>query len=204
MKGSPDHCPHCQTQLTLEQILTHRPFSCPSCELLINPRPNRNRLFVTGCLTTAGLIAISAVGLGIGWAGAVPLGLLFGLVVWTVLLSVLDKVWPRPPSLKPHEIRTANYPFLADSIECILTSEEWTPEFDRKLVDVKQCQSYDEDLENYLVALILAYKGFKNGNPSKEFLIEGKIPTLDELRRELKAVARDMRLGEKSCKRIET
>ena len=131
------------------------------------------------------------VGLVVGIAGSVTLA---NAITW-----VLDRWFARPPTLRKHELREEPQLVVevADFVDSIGGAREWTSEQDSKLESIWEERSLDEDLVNQaLIAAKELRSRLRDGDePVKHRTGEIRSLTLDELRLELAAIARDLRVA---------
>jgi hypothetical protein len=123
-----------------------------------------------------------------------------GILVISAAFKAMNSLWPHPPVLVPHTLRTYpdNLPPLAEFLDQIAGAAEWSPEFDKQLDAVKRQKTYDDWLENVAIEFAELYKDRLQGGPPQKRRGIKQDFRLEELRAELRAIAGDVRIAGKS------
>ncbi len=191
-------CPFCHTRLSPEVAPSYRPFSCPSCHLLIQPRPYYQRYGTLGCLTVCAICLLGPLVFGLRWYLGL-IGIAVGVFIIAKGLHFAAGVWPQPPALVPYTLQTypENLPPFSEFLDQIAAASAWRDEFDSQLVGAKGRRTYDDELENVAIELAERYRSILRGVPPRKGRVKRSFD-LEELRAELRAIARDIRLAAKS------
>ncbi len=189
-------CPFCYVQLSAEAVRSYRPFSCPSCHLLIEPRP-RFGLGRFGCLSTCAIYILGLILFGMRWFWTLNLGVVVIVIVIAMGVSRARSLFPSALLLVPYLLRTEpeNMSALAEFLDGIAGAPTWTDEFDKKLGGAKRRRTFDDELENVAIELAELYRDMLRGVQSHGRRRVKQSFELDELRIELRAVARDLRIA---------
>ncbi len=91
-----------------------------------------------------------------------------------------------------------NLPALAEFLDRIADASAWSTEFSERLGALERHRTLDDWLENVAVELAERYGDTLQGVPSRKRSRIKKSFSLEELREELRAIARDLRLTGKS------
>jgi hypothetical protein len=197
MDSTTQACPYCRSNIPSEAILSWRPFSCPSCQKIIEPRSPYSRYGALGCLSVFVAASLGFVLLGLHWLPSVAIGLAAGIILNAAIRKLIEHQWPRPPNLHPHILRTESDALvkLADFLDSIACAESWRSEFDRPLDMFAQQRSYDESLENVALEAAQQLKAELQGIRARKISTEIRNLPPDALRKEIQAIARELRLA---------
>ncbi len=135
--------------------------------------------------------------LGLHWLPSVAIGLAAGIILNAVVRNLIEHQWPRTPNLHQHILRAESDTFgkLADFLDSTACAESWRSEFDRPLDMFVHQRSYDESLENVALEAAQQLKAELQGIRARKISAEIRILSLDALRKEIQAIARDLRLA---------
>jgi hypothetical protein len=197
MESTPRPCPHCRSEMRPETIVSWRPFSCPSCQKIIEPSSPYSRYMTLGCLSTFAAALLGFVLLGLRWLPSVAIALAAGIILNAAVRKLIEHQWPRPPDLHPHILRTESDTLvkLADFLELIACAESWRPEFDRPLKTFAHQRSYDESLENVALEAAQQLRAELQGIRARKIPAEIRKLSPEALRKEIQTIARDLRLA---------
>jgi hypothetical protein len=150
-----------------------------------------------GCVTIFVAASLGFVLLGLRWLPSVAIGLVTGIILNAGVRKVVQHQWPRAPDLHPHVLRAEADTFvkLADFLDSIACTESWRPEFDRPLDMFAHQRSYDESLENVALEAAQQLKAGLKGIRARKISTEIRNLSPDELRKEIHAIAHDLRLA---------
>jgi hypothetical protein len=165
---------------------------------LIEVRPYSPPYAVAGCAAVCVTCSLAFVAIGLGLIG-VAAGIVAGFLITRLVLGWIKRRWPRPPSLVPHDLRTypENLPPLAEFLDQIAAAAEWTPDFDKRLDTAKKSRTYDDWLEDVAIDFAKQYRDIVRGTPPRKRRAIEHTFSPEELRAELRAIARDLRLAAK-------
>ncbi|MBZ5542649.1 MAG: hypothetical protein LAO07_03095 [Acidobacteriia bacterium] len=79
----------------------------------------------------------------------------------------------------------------------IAATAEWSTDFEKRLDAAKHSKTYDDWLENVAIDMAEQYRGILQGIPPRKRSGVGRQLSREELRAELRAIARDLRLAAK-------
>ena len=202
MANRKKNCPFCGVAIPPEAIRAWRPFSCPQCTGIVATKSVYHRLGTFGFFGSVLLAATAGWIITHHWLGVVAgsfTGIVAGILVANVVLRFLNRVWPSVPLLEPHMIRDEPtlFPQIADLLESLAVTETWGDSSESRLSILREQISLDDSL---IVAAIDAAEQFENllvGKPSNRVETPLQRLRLDELRVELRAIARDLRIAAK-------
>ncbi len=200
MQITESKCPFCQAQIAAGSFPDYRPFSCPSCHLLVQPRVYFNRYKAPGCLIAWAVCAVALVAVGLRWHLSVLIGLAAGIFLNSRLHKFLNRRWPKPLVLTPYQCftYTENLVALAEFLDRIAAASEWSKDLSERLRNLKGQRTLDDWLEDAGIELAERYSDALQGVPWRKRSRINKRFSLEELREELLAVSRDLRLVAKS------
>lgn len=202
MANRKKNCPFCGVAITPEAIRAWRPFSCPQCTGIVATRSVYHRLGTFGCFGSVLLAATAGWIITHHWMGVVAgsfAGIVAGVLVANLVLRFLNRLRPSAPLLEPHIIRDEPtlFPQIADLLESLAVIETWGESSESCLSILREQISLDDSL---IVAAIDAAEQYKNlleGKPSRRVETPLQQLRMDELREELRAIARDLRIAAK-------
>jgi hypothetical protein len=184
-------------ELAPECLRADRPFSCPFCEQIIEARTQGGKYAPAGCLLVFLLLAGGFISLGMHWGLSVLLGLTIAVFLTVRVVKRQRRKYPRV--LAAHELRTyqENLPALADFLEELAAIENWNDELDRRLKGFSAKKTYDDSLEEEAIAFADAFRRALTEGRSAEAPGSSAAMSLNDMRSELKAIGRDLRLAAK-------
>lgn len=191
-------CPACQTILAGPDILLWRPFSCPTCNEIIEPvfYPRGRGI---GCLSSFLLVAVLLGLSGMKWYWSALIGAGAGVLLSLLRVQVARRFWPKPYALRRHIFRTETPCLLewAELLESIAAAEAWTDQLEHRLLVIDGQRSRDDSLENAAADSAQSFKRSIQGIPvPKKYKQEAGL-TLDESRERIRLIARDLHFAAK-------
>ncbi len=187
-------CPKCRELLESEVMVSHRSFVCPRCRAVLWWQSAHNRLGSIGCFTVFVVGGVVLILIGVHWLLGLIAGVLAGIISANLVVWASNRLWPRPPVLAVNEYGLAD-PQLAELLEQIAEAKEWTKELDDLLRASKQAMDYDCMLAGDAIDAAQDCRDILKGDSHKRR--NPKATSLEELRQELRAIARDIRLASK-------
>ena len=184
--------------MAAEAAPSYRPFSCPNCKRLIELRPYAPRYAVAGCLGMCVVCSLGFVAIGLGLVG-IAAGAVAGFLITRLAVGWIKQRWPHPPELKSYDVRTypENLIALAELLDQAAAASEWNTDWDKRIETAQRNKTYDDELENVSIDLAEIHKAKLQGSrPPKRKRVPHDMG-LDELRKELRAVAGDLRIAAK-------
>jgi hypothetical protein len=202
MANRKKNCPFCGVAIAPEAIRAWRPFSCPQCTGIVATRSVYHKLGSFGCVGSVLLSATVGWIITHHWIGVVAgsfAGIVTGVLVANLVLRVLTRLRPSAPLLEPRIIRDEPtlFPQIADLLESLAVTETWGDSSESRLSILREQTSLDDSL---IVAAIDAAEQYENllvGKPPHRVKTPLQQLRLDELRVELRAIARDLRIAAK-------
>lgn len=200
-------CPYCSISIRAPVLRVERPFACPQCGLIVQPRSRYAPLSGCGCVVVALFLIVLTTYLGLRneetWAwvlGGLLVGATVGIVVGYLIRRALQYFLGKSTVLKKHTFR--EYPetmrSLADFLDEIQDGGVWLEQWEHKLILLETSNSMDEPLVNEGLMAANYLKSNLVGRPVNEMKdrsSELENLELEDLRKELSEIARDLRTG---------
>jgi len=203
-------CPHCGVTIPAEAMRKNRPFSCPDCRQIVATIGPYNRIGPVGWFSFLALCTVVAALVGHrGSRGTLILNIVVGIIVGIVggfvtmigVSWVLRKLFPRTPKLGKYEVRDnpKSAVHTADFLDSVRDPPEWSGEKDRELDSLWRQHFQDDDLEEEALMAAEELKARLTNSSEKIKHVSDEIRrlSLNELRKELAAIAADLRLATK-------
>lgn len=194
-------CPYCGVRIAPEEVIAWRPFSCRSCQHIIEARSRYGGYGCVGRSVVFVLCSAALIAHGTGWFVAIVVGLGTSIAANAVIVQLRKRLWPRGLILRNHILRTEPEGLvpLADFLDMIALADSWTPDFDAKLKMFDSQTYLDDSLEKSGHDAAWAVKDAVQGIERKTEKTEPNFP-LEQWRGELRAIARDLRFAAEEYK----
>ena len=202
MANRKKNCPYCGAAIPSEAMRTWRPFSCPQCSCVVAPRSVYHNLGTVGCLSAPLLCAALGWIASRHWLGVLAgsfVGSVAGFAIANFLIWFLNRLRPCAPVLTLYVLR--EHPSLlrelASLLDTLAEAESWGSSLESRLSSLREQSSLDDSLVGDAISAAQQFENLLEGKNSHRVEAALKKLPLNELRVELRVIARDLRIAAK-------
>lgn len=190
-------CPYCGNAIPAASTRSWRPFGCPSCGKIVELRPWHGKFQTVGCLSTFVTVSIGLFLFGFHLLSSLGIGLILSIILTNIGFRLLERYTKHPPRLAQHILRveTATLVSLADFLDGVASSQTWDSDFNHRLEFFTMTRSGDEELENVAIEIARQLRAHLIGTRARKVRERIESLTPPELREEILAIVRDLRLA---------